>query len=120
MVFVFAFAITNLIRLAYNRVSKARSRAFIDSLGEISEIEINIEIYGLGRYNGEKMDLIDMSMPLDIFYMLHERYGVEVDKLSAIYNRGMMDGIKERKEYKNRLLMQVSDLIGHPVLSENK
>lgn len=120
MVFVFAFAITNAIRLLYNRLSKARSKTFIDSLGDISEIEINIEIYGLGRYNGEKMDLIDMSIPLDIFYMLHERFGVEVDKLSAIYNRGMMDGIKERREYKNRLFMQVSDLIGHPVLTENK
>lgn len=120
MVFLFAFAITNSIRLLYNRFSRMRSKAFISSLGDISEIEINIEVYGLGRYNGEKMDLFDMGIPLDIFYMLHDSYGVDVDKLTAIYNRGMMDGIKDRKEFINRYLMWIFDLIGYPAQSENK
>ncbi|MCR4632931.1 MAG: DUF5684 domain-containing protein [Erysipelotrichaceae bacterium] len=116
MVFIFSFFIASAIRLIYNRLSKKRTEHFINSLGpDISEIEINIEIYGLGRYNGQRTDLMDMTIPFDIFIMLNEKYGVDIDNLSVIYNKGVIDGLKERKDYKNPHLQALSDLIGYPV-----
>ena len=115
MVFIFAFLISSLIRLVYNRLSKMRIKQFIDSLGSnVSDIEANIEMYGLGRYNGKHLDILDLTIPVDIFNMLHDTFGMDIEKLSAVYNKGVMDGLKERKESKNRFLTELFALVGKP------
>ena len=99
MVFIFAFLISSLIRLVYNRLSKMRIKQFIDSLGRnVSDIEANIEMYGLGRYNGKHLDILDLTIPIDIFNMLHDAFGMDIEKLSAVYNTGVRDGLKQRKQ----------------------
>ncbi len=115
MIYVFAFIVITIIRLIYNSLSAHRTSLFISSMGaDISEIEINIEIYGLGRYNGKHLDFSDMTIPYDIFRMLEKQYGVSIEKLSVIYSKGINDGIKERKERKSRVLSLISSLIGKP------
>ena len=115
MVYVFFFFIAFGVRNIYNYVSRKRAQAFMDSLDDnLSEIEINIEVYGIGRYNGHHSDHLDITIPFDIFNMIAKKYNLSVEKLSAIYTRGVIDGIKEPYHRYNRLEIFFDEFIGYP------
>ncbi len=113
--YMFSFSIAFAIRHIYNRLSSIRKKQLTASWSEnVSPIEINIEVYGLGRFNGETIDPSDIVIPIDIFCALADKYGMNLSKLCAIYNRGVIDGLKEQKERNNPFLQKLSDLIGKP------
>ena len=115
MVYVFFFFIAFGVRHIYNYVSRKRAQAFMDSLDDnLSEIEINIEVYGIGRYNGHHSDHLDITIPFDIFNMIAKKYNLSVEKLSAIYTKGVIDGIKEPYHRYNRLEIFFDEFIGYP------
>ena len=103
------------MRHVYNRISESRRRQFMASWSEdISPIEVNIEVYGLGRFNGEIIDPADIIIPIDIFVSLAEKYDMDLSKICAIYNKGVIDGMKDRRERNDPFLQKLSDLIGRP------
>lgn len=114
--YMFSFSIAFAMRHVYNRISESRRRQFMASWSEdISPIEVNIEVYGLGRFNGEIIDPADIVIPIDIFVSLAEKYDMDLSKICAIYNKGVIDGMKDRRERNDPFLQKLSDLIGRPV-----
>ncbi len=64
---------------------------------DLSETELLIEAFGLGRYIGAKTSFGQLSVPLEIFYAMAERYGIPLDKLVKAYVRGALDSAGERR-----------------------
>ncbi len=64
---------------------------------DLSETELLIEAFGLGRYIGAKTSFGQLSVPLDIFSAMAERYNIPLDKLAKAYIRGALDSAEERR-----------------------
>lgn len=113
--YIFSFSIAFAMRYIYNRISESRKRQLMTSWSEdISPIEVNIEVYGLGKFSGETIDPSDIVVPIDIFSSLADKYNLDLSRLCAIYNKGVIDGLKERRENNSPLLQKISDLVGRP------
>ncbi|MBQ6477810.1 MAG: hypothetical protein IJI44_00425 [Erysipelotrichaceae bacterium] len=122
LMFMMGFGVSYLISFFYNRLSDYRRKQFVSVWkDDASKVEINIEVYGLGRYNGMAMDDSNIPMPVDIFKALCEKYGMDLSSLCQVYNKGVIDGMKEREDPQERIKRDLSDLIGTPkMLLETK
>ena len=58
--------------------------------------ELLIEAFGLGRYIGARCDGIELTIPLDIFTLMTDRYDVPLDKLVTAYVTGANHAMMER------------------------
>ena len=115
LMFMMGFGIAYLIRFNYNRLADIRQKQFISVWkDDASEVEINIEVYGLGRYNGKHMEYNNIAVPTDIFRMLCEKYNMDLSSMCRVYNKGVIDGLKERMDPEETLKERVMDLIGTP------
>ena len=115
LMFMLGFGIAYLMRNIYNRLSEKRQKALIALWkDDASDVEINIEVYGLGRYNGKHMDMSHIVVPIDILKMLSEKYGLDLYKLCSIYNKGVIDGLKERNDPQEEFTDRLYYLIGTP------
>ena len=113
--YVFSFSIAFIMRSVYNRLAASRKKELMASWSnDISSIEVNIEVYGLGRFYGEKIDPSDIIIPIDIFASLADKYNMDLSKLCSIYNKGVVDGLKDRQERSGPLIQRISDLVGKP------
>ena len=102
LMYMFALGVAFSIRYHYNRFVKIRHEQFISMWDDnASEVEINIEVYGLGKYNGERFETNNIAVPIDIFEALSKKYGMDVSKLCSIYNKGLIDGIKQHRDLSN-------------------
>lgn len=94
---VFALGIAFAIRFFYNRLSRKRQqdlrRLWDDSL---TSVDIRIEMYGLGHFNGKKCDINNVVIPIDIIRDLSDKYSIEMSDLLKAYNRGLIAGLKEK------------------------
>ena len=121
LMFMLGFGVSYLISFFYNRLSDLRRKQFISVWkDDASKVEINIEVYGLGRYNGMSNDDSNIPMPVDIFKALCEKYGMDLSSLCQVYNKGVIDGMKERQDPQEMIRRGLSDLIGTPKLLSEK
>ena len=89
-------AVAAALRLLQNRRAR-QSRARLSRLWEedLSPVELKIEAFGLGRYMGQQCSG-ELAVPLDIFEMMAERYGVRAEELTRAFVRGASDSLRER------------------------
>ncbi len=91
-----AYGIAFVIKKISERLSRLRRIGMFASWEEdASPVEVNIEVYGLGRYYGLHGDENELVVPYDILEALAEKYSMEPDRLVKVYMKGLMDGIKE-------------------------
>ena len=55
-------------------------------------------VFGLGRYMADHSDENSVAIPLDIFRLMSERYGVSVYDLAKSYLKGVCDMMTEKEE----------------------
>ena len=91
-----AFTIRKLTNALIQKRQKKITAAFDER--EYDKVELNIEVFGLGRFYGHHDDEDDLSVPYDILDTLAKKYSLNVYDLLQIYNKGLIDGVKERKE----------------------
>ena len=80
-----------------------RARKGMDRLSalwnaDLEPTELKIEAFGLGRYMGGQYQGDEISIPLDVFEMMTERYDVTMEELTKAYIRGVLDQFEERRK----------------------
>ncbi len=96
-IWLFSYVIASLIRILANGLNKRRrSRMLAHWKEDMEPVEINIEIYGLGRYMGMQDTINELSVPYDILQMIGERYSMEPAALMKVYMKGLLDAVKEK------------------------
>ena len=65
---------------------------------DLEPTQLLIEAFGLGRYIGTVCDASELTVPLDIFEVMAERYDVSLDALAKAYFKGALDAAEERKQ----------------------
>ena len=95
-----ALGISLLIRRLYNRMIRIRSRKMAERLWpeDVNPVEINIEIFGLGRYMGRHADAEYVELPLELIDNIADRYHVKTEELIRPYMRGFLDSLKDRRK----------------------
>ncbi len=63
---------------------------------DLEPTQLLIEAFGLGRYIGANCAESELTVPIDIFTVMEERYGVSVEALTKAYVKGAADARKER------------------------
>ena len=92
-----------LMRKIYNRLSTLRKKKMLSSWNEnMDAVEINIEVFGLGRYYGHLCEKCELSIPYDILEALAEKYSMDPEALMKVYTRGLIDAVKEKEARENR------------------
>ena len=97
--FIAMMVITYLVALAvrsiYNKLSKYRIKKLSDNLWneDVSDVEIKIELFGLGRFMGKKENKTYAILPLDIISIISDKYHIKKEDLIAAYTKGMTDSI---------------------------
>ena len=90
-------AVTFGIRWLFNRAAEKRHRElqllWDDSL---TAVDIKIEAYGLGRFNGLRGNISDMTIPVDILRDLAEKYRISTGDLMRSYIKGLENGLAEK------------------------
>ena len=91
------FAVSAALRIVQNRrAEQCKKRIARTWSRDLEPTQILIEAFGLGRYIGSKCSIEELTVPLDIFAMMSERYGVPAEKLTKAYIKGALDSIGER------------------------
>ena len=115
LMFMLGYGVSYLISFFYNRLSDLRRKHFVSLWkDDATPVEINIEVYGLGRFNGKHMEDNNLAMPVDIFRMLSSKYGMDLSSLCRVYNKGVIDGLKEQQDPEESLKEWLCGLIGTP------
>lgn len=103
LVFILSSLIGLLLRKLSLRLNKYRKKEMLKVLDENADpLEIKIDIYGLGRYNGmiQKSDN-DLIIPFGLLQYLAEKYAVDTSQMIRIYTKGLLDGMKEKQDIPN-------------------
>ena len=94
---VLGLAIAAVLRRIQNRrAAQSWSRIARMWSGDVERTELLIEAFGLGRYIGAVCDAGELTVPLDIFKAMAERYGVSIDALTKAYVKGALDAVEEK------------------------
>lgn len=92
------FLISVALRLIHNkRAAESRKRLMRGWNDRMDPAQPLIEAFGLGRYIGAKCSTEELTVPLDIFAMMAERYDIPLERLTKAYCKGAIDSIKERR-----------------------
>ena len=93
------FLVAFLLRLIQNkRAAQSKKRVARMWSDNLEPTQLLIEAFGLGRYIGGKCSVEEVTVPLDIFSMMSDKYGVPVEKLTKAYMKGALDSISERRK----------------------
>ena len=85
------------LRLLFNRISRRRRARMLFSWGEeLDPVEVNIEIYGLGRFYGLHGEKNGLDIPYDILEDLANKYHMDVYSMIRVYVKGLYDGTWEK------------------------
>ena len=92
--------ISLLVRRLYNRLAAFRQERMNLHLWplDVDPLEINIEMFGLGRYMGKHADREFVELPLSLISLIAVRYGLKTEDLIRPYTRGFLDSVKDREE----------------------
>lgn len=84
------------LRALYNKLNDVRKQKFALSLWDedVSPVEIKIEFFGLGRFCGKREHKTYATLPLDIMYIVSNKYNIRIEDLIRAYVKGMLDNIK--------------------------
>ncbi|MCR5775458.1 MAG: hypothetical protein K6G42_10280 [Lachnospiraceae bacterium] len=94
LVWILAYLVAFLIRKSFNHfLTKRREKMLSTWDPALEPVEINIEIYGLGRYYGRICDKADSSIPYDVIETVAEYYSLDPETLLKVYIKGLMDGL---------------------------
>ena len=93
------FVVAVIVASIYNKISDVRLKRIVDNLWDesVSDIEIKIEIFGLGRFMGRKENSSYATLPLDIIFMIADKYHINREELIRVYVKGMLDSIDEKE-----------------------
>ena len=99
-IIMLALGLSLLIRWLYNKMTLLRMQRLGARLWpeDVDPLEINIEMFGLGRYMGRHADKQYVELPLDLIQMIADRYGMDTEKLIKPYIRGFLDSLKDKQE----------------------
>ena len=102
-VFLIMFLGGYLVASVLRRFHNFRARKGMDRLSalwnaDLEPTELKIEAFGLGRYMGGQYQGDEISIPLDVFEMMTERYDVTMEELTKAYIRGVLDQFEERRK----------------------
>ena len=115
LLFMLSFGISQIIRIIYNRIVRYRRKKMTGLWSDdLTAIDLKIEAYGLGRYNGMFDEINSITTPVDIFMDLAEKYHVSIDELCRAYNKGVAHGLYQRKEFFDEKITEFSQIIGTP------
>ena len=94
-----ALGISLLIRRLYNGLTGKRHERLLSRLWpkDVNPVEINIEIFGLGRYMGRHADTKFIELPLDLITMIAGQYNLKTEDLMKPYIRGFLDSLRDRR-----------------------
>ncbi len=93
------FVVVTVLRLLQNRrAAQTRARIARAWSRDMEPAEILVEAFGLGRYIGDRCTNGELTVPLDIFAAMAERYGIPLDRLTKAYLKGALDAVQERKD----------------------
>ena len=89
------YLVALLVRFIYNKLSKSRIMKLSDNLwnDDVSDVEIKIELFGLGRYMGKKENRVYATLPLDIISIISNKYNIKKEDLIAAFSKGMIDSM---------------------------
>lgn len=95
-VWIVAYLIAYIMKKVYNKLGMIRKeKLFRYWRSDLDPVEINIDIFGLGRYNGMTGDRADLGIPYDILEIIAEKYSMDVKELVKVYTAGLVTGVKE-------------------------
>ncbi len=99
IVTLLALSVSLLTRRLYNGLTALRLKKAEAGLWpeDADKVEINIELFGLGRYMGKHADANYVELPLDLIRMISDKYGLSAEALMKPYIRGFLDGIEESR-----------------------
>ena len=97
MMLLLGYLLAVVLRKIQNRRVKAgRARITRDWRDDMSEVELRVEAFGLGRYMGLHCADSELSTPIDIFEVMAERYGISLQGLTRAFVKGGLDSMEER------------------------
>ena len=115
LMYFLAFAVAFLIRAGYNRLSCYRQEKLTAAWSNDAEpVEIKVEAFGLGRYDGKHGESNSINMPLEILEAMSEKYSLSMDELLRAYSKGVTGGLKEREMYRIKRREEITHLLGTP------
>lgn len=96
---VVAYLVAFAVRKLSDWVRGRREAQMLSSWSKEAEpVEINIEVYGLGRFYGSHGDKDNLTVPLDILETLSKYYKMDLSALYNVYTKGLLEGVKERED----------------------
>ena len=113
--FMMAIVVSAGIAKIYNYLSRYRKNRMHDRWPkDASEVEVKIEVYGLGRYMGMHEDVNNASLPMDILLDMASYYNLNQNDLIRAYTKGMIDGNAEKVNRDKYRYNDLSAYIGTP------
>lgn len=99
LVALLAYIIGFVIRIIHNRLLRYRENTLKKIWDQdLDPVSIKIEIYSLGTRGGLYEEKESLTVPYDILEQVSKRFNIRLEELSLAYNKGVIDGMKQRKE----------------------
>ena len=96
MMLALGYVVALILRKIQNRrVRLSKARITRQWRADMSEVELRIEAFGLGRYMGLHSEDSELSVPVDIFELMAEQYDVSLQDLIKAFVKGGLDGMEE-------------------------
>lgn len=97
----FTFAVGLAVAVVLRRIHNRRAVQSWNRIArmwsdDLEPTQLLIEAFGLGRYIGTVCDPGELTVPLDIFKAMAERYDVPLEKLTKAYVKGALDAVEEK------------------------
>ena len=115
LMFMLGFGVASLLRLIYNRLSVYRHRKLVGQWADdVDPVEVKVGILGIGRYNGLHSEPYNITLPLDMFQAITEKYDIPAHDLNRAYLVGVEGGVEDRKVRLEDRMEWIGSLIGIP------
>ena len=103
-IYALAIVIAMIIRKTCNdMVLKSREKMLAEFDASIDPIQVESDIFCMGRYCGIHDDKNDFTIPYDMLDNLSQRFSMDVDDLMNMYTKGISEGLRLRSgEDKNK------------------
>ena len=76
------------------KIKHAHQRVMDNWDANLDPVQVKIEVYGLGRYNGLRYKNDDVSLNIDILKALSKKYNIKLEELTKAYTKGVLDGLE--------------------------
>lgn len=70
---------------------------------DLEPAELLTEAFGLGRFIGSRKGKLELTVPLDIFSLISEKYEIPLEKLSKAFVKGALDAVRDRQKTENTI-----------------